>query len=75
MEVIRRLGRARAHLLTEVCTVQLISVLSIVASLASVITYLSLLRSPQSWDSLADLVLHWMVDNNLDVTVRYLYSH
>ena len=75
MEVIRRLGRARAHLLTEVCTVQLISVLSIVASLASVITYLTLLRSPQSWDSLADLVLHWMVDNNLDVTVRYLYSH
>ena len=75
MEVIRRLGRARAHLLTEVCTVQLISVLSIVASLASVITYLSLLRSPQSWDSLADLVLHWMVDNNLDVTVRYLDSH
>ena len=75
MEVVRRLGRARAHLLTEVCTVQLISVLSIVASLASVITYLTLLRSPQSWDSLADLVLHWMVDNNLDVTVRYLYSH
>ena len=75
MEVVRRLGRARAHLLTEVCTVQLISVLSIVASLASVITYLTLLRSPQSWDGLADLVLHWMVDNNLDVTVRYLYSH
>ena len=70
MELTRRLDRLRAHLLTEVCTVQVISVLSIVTSLATIITYLLLLGDWQSWDLLADYVLHWMVDNNLDVTVR-----
>ena len=70
MDVIRRLGRVREHLVTEVYTVQVISLLSIVTSLATIITYLLLLGDWQSWDLLADYVLHWMVDNNLDVTVR-----
>ena len=69
MEGLTRLSRARSRLMPEKCTVHLISILSMVTCLATAITYLSLLSSPDSWDSMADLVLHWMVDNNLDVTV------
>ena len=51
----------------------MISILSMVTCLATIITYLIILRDPGAWEDVADYVLHWMVDNNLDVTVRLLY--
>ena len=60
--------------ISEKCTVQVISILSMVTCLATIITYLIILRDPQAWEGVADYVLHWMVDNNLDVTVRLLFT-
>ena len=68
MDFLKSLTRPRS--ISEKCTVQVISVLSMVTCLATLITYLILLRDPLAWDSVADYVLHWIVDNNLDVTVR-----
>ena len=45
-----------------------------VTCLATIITYLIILRDPQAWEGVGDYVLHWMVDNNLDVTVRLFFS-
>ena len=59
--------------ISEKCRVQVISILSMVTCLATIITYLIILRDPGAWEGVADYVLHWMVDNNLDVTVRLLY--
>ena len=68
MDSLRSLVRVRP--ISEKCTVQVISILSMVTCLATIITYLIILRDPQAWEGVADYVLHWMVDNNLDVTVR-----
>ena len=59
--------------ISEKCTVQVISILSMVTCLATIITYLIILRDPQAWEGVGDYVLHWMVDNNLDVTVSKSY--
>ena len=45
-----------------------------VTCLATIITYLIILRDPQAWEGVGDYVLHWMVDNNLDVTVRLFFT-
>merc|ERR1712088_227580 len=66
MDSLRSLVRVRP--ISEKCTVQVISILSMVTCLATIITYLIILRDPQAWEGVADYVLHWMVDNNLDVT-------
>ena len=70
MDSLRSLVRVRA--ISEKCRVQVISILSMVTCLATIITYLIILRDPGAWDQVADYVLHWMVDNNLDVTVRLI---
>ena len=70
MDSLRSLVTARP--VSAKCTVQVISILSMVTCLATIITYLIILRDPGAWDGVADYVLHWMVDNNLDVTVRLI---
>ena len=70
MDSLRSLVRVRP--ISETCRVQVIAILSMVTCLATIITYLIILRDPAAWDEVADYVLHWMVDNNLDVTVRLI---
>ena len=55
--------------LPDKVTIQVISSLSIISSLTSLITFLIIFSSNQSWFDVKDYVLHWLADNNININV------
>jgi len=57
----------RHKTLSDRVTIQVIALLSIISSLTTLITFLIIFSSNQSWFDVRDYVLHWMTDNNIDI--------
>ena len=55
--------------LSDRVTIQVISVLCVISTLTTLLTFFIVFSEDQSWEDLTDYVLHWMTDNNIDVNV------
>ena len=55
--------------LSDRVTIQVISVLCVISTLTTLLTFFIVFSEDQSWEDLTDYVLHWMTDNNINVNV------
>ena len=69
LKTLPSLTNVRHKTLPDKVTIQVISVLSIISSLTSLITFLIIFSSNQSWYDVKDYVLHWLTDNNININV------